>query len=98
MNENKCKEKIWGSSVWHQQQCSRNIWKDGFCKTHHPDIVKERRERNEKRYQEKQEQNPFTKALKRIMELEALLAQRDGEIEHLRNENLHYQMIINIGR
>lgn len=99
LDETKCKEIVFdvGTSLF-AHQCSRNIWKDGFCKLHHPESVKERQEKSQLRWEEKMKRNPYRVALNRIRELEALLAQRDGELENLRNENLHYQMIINKGR
>lgn len=52
MDKINCKEKVW--SGWDFYQCSRKIWKDGYCKQHHPDSVKERRRKADERYAAKQ--------------------------------------------
>jgi hypothetical protein len=39
----KCKEQV-SRDMWHTNRCYRNAWKDGYCKQHHPDSVKTRRE------------------------------------------------------
>lgn len=71
MDNNRCKKIVW--STWHGHQCRRKIWKDGYCKQHHPDTVKERDEARRKRWEEKQEISPWRllqKASERIKELE----------------------------
>lgn len=76
----KCKKYVRGN--WHSHPCIRNTWKDGFCKQHHPDTVKARREASDKRYAEQQEKSPWRlleKANARIAELEA-------ELEELRRK------------
>jgi hypothetical protein len=42
MDINHCQEKVFDG--WHDFQCKRKIWNDGYCKQHHPDTVKARRE------------------------------------------------------
>tara|TARA_A100000171_G_scaffold53079_1_gene76398 strand:- start:65606 stop:65977 length:372 start_codon:yes stop_codon:yes gene_type:complete len=51
MKPKRCRALVWPQSLggWHSKQCSRKVWKDGFCKQHHPDTV---RERNRKRVAE----------------------------------------------
>ena len=35
-----------GGFYWHQYWHRRKVWKDGFCKMHHPDTEKERMEKS----------------------------------------------------
>lgn len=39
----RCKERVWNGQ-FSDYPCSRKDWKDGFCKQHHPDSVKKRRD------------------------------------------------------
>ena len=42
----RCKERgIWGSRSWSSRQCLKNATKDGYCGVHHPDAVKQRKEK-----------------------------------------------------
>jgi hypothetical protein len=57
-------------------RCMKKAWKDGFCKTHHPENVKIREQESAARYKEQWEQSPTMKlirALERIKELEAII-------------------------
>lgn len=56
---NRCKEIVWGNSAWRSHQCSRNAWKDGYCKQHHPDTVKQREKAREERRQREQNNSPW---------------------------------------
>jgi len=51
-----CKERIWESNYYgpggFHRPCTRNLWKDGFCKQHHPDSVKARDEAREQKWKE----------------------------------------------
>ncbi len=51
----KCKEKIFRGAGHGSSQCSRNAVKDGYCKQHHPDNVKARREANEAKWKKEHE-------------------------------------------
>jgi hypothetical protein len=66
----------------HPTQCSRRIWKDGYCKTHHPDSVAARRNAANERYEERYKNSPLYRlrqAEGRIKELEAeILALKKG--------------------
>lgn len=76
MDDTKCKESVMWDS-WHSSQCTRKIWKDGYCKQHHPDSVKARRVASDKRWEEKRKQQPWYQlrmAQTRIAELEAEVA------------------------
>jgi hypothetical protein len=75
----RCKKNIYDS--WHPHQCKLKLWKDGFCKIHHPESVKIRNEKNMKEWEEKQKNSPLAqleRAINRIRELE-----RENEV--LRN-------------
>jgi Zn-dependent M32 family carboxypeptidase len=80
MDPTKCKEKVYPSERWgsfHGHQCHKNIWKDGYCKQHHPDTVEARHEAREKVWKQKIEKDPILllqKATKKIEELERQLA------------------------
>lgn len=39
----RCKERVWNGQ-FSDYPCSRKDWKDGYCKQHHPDSVKKRRD------------------------------------------------------
>jgi flagellar biosynthesis/type III secretory pathway protein FliH len=80
----KCKKKVYPKERWgsfHPHQCRRDIWKDGYCKTHHPDTEKARQVAREKRWKEEEDarrkNSPLLllqKAIKKIEELERQLA------------------------
>ncbi len=50
MDNKKCKKRVYQG--WHDYPCSRKAIKDGYCKQHHPDSVKARQEKSDKRYRE----------------------------------------------
>jgi len=50
MNKERCKERVF--SGWNNYQCSRKPVKDGYCKQHHPDTIKARKEKSEQKYKE----------------------------------------------
>ena len=53
MNKEKCKEKVSsGSFLGSRYQCSRKPVKDGYCKQHHPETVKARREKSDRKWKE----------------------------------------------
>lgn len=51
----RCKKQFFKN--WSNYQCQNNAWKDGFCKIHHPDTVKARRDKSAKRWEEKWEKD-----------------------------------------
>ena len=82
MDATRCKEKISGSGRYggfHLHQCSRKIWKDGYCKTHHPDSVNERSKKSMEDWQKKEANSPLNRAKQRIKELEAEIRLLKGE-------------------
>ena len=68
----KCSERVMHG--YHSSQCSRNEWKDGYCKQHHPDTIEEKRRIAEEKWQAKAAKSPWIllgKAKKEIEELKA---------------------------
>jgi hypothetical protein len=56
MNDSRCKKTVYPNEQWgafHPHQCNRKVWKDEYCKQHHPDTVKERRDKRNKVWEEK---------------------------------------------
>ncbi len=77
MESTRCKAMVYHRAWSRQSQCERREWKDGWCKQHHPETVKLRRDASEKRYEEDRKKQPWYKlqeAHKRIAELEAEVA------------------------
>jgi hypothetical protein len=67
MFEGWCKQRvISGAMGFHTHRCERKIWKDGFCKQHHPNSVEARRKEMDKRYEEKQKRSPYVLLAKSI--------------------------------
>jgi len=82
MKEDRCQEKVPGEGrfgCFHWHQCKKKVWKDGYCKIHHPDSYTERQAKSALAWQRKQENTPLARARKRIIELEK-------EIEILKGE------------
>ena len=52
MREN-CIEDVADSGGFYFHKCTNPIWKDGYCKIHHPESVKKRQEKSEIRWKEK---------------------------------------------
>jgi len=54
LDQSRCK-KIVGipPGYWHFHQCTRKIWKDGYCKQHHPDTVAARNKKRKEKYESK---------------------------------------------
>jgi hypothetical protein len=68
----KCKKQVWGQSSYTHYRCSRNAWKDGYCKQHHPDTVAERRKKSDAAYEIKREQSPLYKLQQALAEIKSL--------------------------
>lgn len=47
MNPLKCKKMVSDTSGWHSYQCLRNVWLDGYCKQHHPETIKARKDKSQ---------------------------------------------------
>lgn len=77
----KCKQMVWRG--WTSSQCSRNATKDGWCKQHHPDSKKARRDASDARYKEKWENDPLSLSRKKVKELEATIEHQQFLIDNL---------------
>ena len=66
------------------RQCGRTIWKDGWCKQHHPDTVAKRRAERKLRYQQKTERSLgflLEKSREEVARLKARIAELEAERE-----------------
>lgn len=77
----KCKEHISDKTYLHYYRCSRNAWKDGYCKQHHPETVKKRREESQRKWEAKHARSPL-----------ALLAKANARIKELEEELIKLRM------
>lgn len=78
-NEGFCIESV--MKGYRSKQCTRKIWKGNFCKQHHPETVKAKNEKRERRWKFKVKNNPFT----------VLAGERDSyksQLEGLNNDRL----------
>ncbi len=72
INKERCKQSVYPNDRWgayHPHQCCKRVWKDEFCKTHHPESVEARQQKSERRWKEKHERDPLTIALKTVDQL-----------------------------
>jgi hypothetical protein len=83
MDPIKCKKDVFEGFNFHL--CTRNSWKDGWCKQHHPESVEKRKKEQSDKWEREriwQKENSVNalleKANKRIKELER-------EVEFLKN-------------
>lgn len=74
-----CKEKIYrtGMNFPRARRCSKPVWKDGFCKTHHPESVEKRRAKSMEQF--KQRESIWMAPVKRIEKLESVIRWALGE-------------------
>jgi hypothetical protein len=82
MDTSKCKEQVSNAHSWGNSQCSRKATKDGYCKQHHPDTVKDRRAKQAAIYDERFRNSPgrkLKKAEERIITLENAIATHQRE-------------------
>ena len=60
LDTSRCKKTVYPNDRWgcfHPHQCNKKIWKDDFCKIHHPDTEKLREEEKKKRWDIKRNQS-----------------------------------------
>ena len=69
-----CKQMVTSDSGWRQNRCSFRAKRDGYCKIHHPEAVKARREAAGRRYKERSPYHQLMIANERIKELEKVNA------------------------
>jgi hypothetical protein len=77
MDKERCKKLV--MSGYHSFQCSRKIWKDGYCKQHHPDSVKARQDAANRRYEEKRKNSAWGRLEKKTIQVIEL----KSELRHL---------------
>jgi hypothetical protein len=70
---------VGGMSV-RSRRCENNAKLDGFCKTHHPDKIKSRRKKSEKRWEENHE-NMRTVRLVTLRKAEAGIAELEVNLQ-----------------
>lgn len=76
MIEEQCAEIVYSNEAWgsfHPHRCVKKVWKDIYCKIHHPESVKVRNKKAEEKWEEKRKNHPLIllrKANERIKELE----------------------------
>ena len=75
------------------KRCSRNAVKDGYCKQHHPDAVKARRDAQRKRWDEKQKNSPIFKLKEATETIKRLRKERNALIRICLDEGLKYEQL-----
>lgn len=83
-----CKAAVYRSSGrWlRSHQCERKIWRDGWCKQHHPDTVAERERERMQRYEEQCRRSPrvqLDRAHEEIVRLKVEIARLRARIAEL---------------
>ena len=72
----KCKKMLGGCNAWTRpHQCYNNVKKDGYCGIHHPDAVKARQEKTNKRWKEKLDNSDYGKLKKALATIATLTEQ-----------------------
>lgn len=88
MND-RCKEEVVepGGMGFHSYRCSRKAVKDGYCKQHHPDSVKEREAKSMARWEEKRKKEPWYV----LGEVKEKLAAAEAENNDLKAKVAHWE-------
>lgn len=74
-----CKKTIYTGTWARSSQCSRKAVADGYCKQHHPDSVKARREKSAARWEEQRKQTSHYRLGEALDTIKAL-ADREQEL------------------
>ena len=76
----RCKKNVYPreSMFMRAHQCSRYVWKDDYCKQHHPDTVAERNRKREERYEEKWKKSCWNQLREARKEIERLKTKLGG--------------------
>lgn len=91
--EEQCREKISGSGRYgsfNMRHCSKKVWKDGYCKVHHPSSAEERLHKSAMLWEEKMKKEPhflLQKANERIIELENEIQLLKGKVNEKRSDD-----------
>jgi hypothetical protein len=85
--ESRCKKRVYDQGCWdfHGHQCTRKVWKDGFCKQHHPNTEKMRRVEAERKLEKKWEKDPVNILRKALEKAQAQIKELEAENARLRN-------------
>ena len=67
-----CKELVKDSDGFPYFPCSRNAFKDGYCKQHHPESVKARQKKSEERFKANEKKTDWYKLGQAQLRIEAL--------------------------
>ena len=87
--EGYCKREVYPNERWgafHPYQCSRKIWKDGYCKIHHPDTEAEREKKRTEKWERERENSLPVKYNKLIKEKEELIKWLEKKIRVCENK------------
>lgn len=77
----RCTEKVYPQErfgSFHPHQCYNKEWKDGFCKIHHPESIKKRKEKSAIAYQKNFENSYYMQLKKAYERLHIVAAERDN--------------------
>lgn len=55
-----CKGKVWNNS--RSYGCDYKAWQDGFCKIHHPRLIKEKEQKRQDKWKRQREENEKRRA------------------------------------
>jgi hypothetical protein len=91
VDETRCRQRIFKD--WRAYQCTRKVWKDGYCKQHPPDTVKKRREESQRKYDESRKQSCWYRleqASLRIKELEVQNEVFRGALSRIANHEYEH--------
>ena len=88
----RCKERVWNGQ-FSDYPCSRKDWKDGYCKQHHPDSVKKRRDDAYARYKAKMSAVADTMYQAKVAEEAALQDKQRRQSEENVQLRLEYERL-----
>jgi hypothetical protein len=73
MDKERCKAYVMEPGGFHQHQCYKPIWRDGYCKIHHPTSVEKREKEKEERYELRYKNDPLRKYILMVGQLNRLI-------------------------
>jgi hypothetical protein len=88
----RCKTTVYPNDqygAFHGHQCKKPVWKDGYCKVHHPEAVEQRSKDATERWNQKWANSPqmqLHNALEEIKTLRAALAAAEEARDELLEE------------
>ena len=78
-NKQDCKSLVAYGNGFHFRHCKKPIFKDGYCKCHHPETIQMKREVKHKRWESERENSPTARLIKAESELARLKAAISSE-------------------